>query len=161
MNGRAVFTLVLLVKFVTAGRAPVPGSGSAIQRLSWMAGSWASDSAGTRIEEHWTEPSGGLMLGMHRDVVRGRATSFEFLRIEGDSTGVRYLAQPKGRLAFPFPMKEIGDRSVVFENKEHDFPQRILYWLDRDGALHARTEGKVGAKMMSEEWRWQRGRLGE
>lgn len=159
MAGRVLFTLVLLVKFVSAGKAPMPGSGSAIQRLAWMAGSWAADSAGMHIEEHWTAPSGGMMLGMHRDVARGRAVSFEFLRIEGDSTGVRYLAQPRGHPAFPFPMKSIGDGSVVFENKDHDYPQRILYWLDKDGALHARTEGVIKGKLESEEWRWVRTRL--
>jgi len=161
VSSRLLFTIVLLVKFVSAGKAPVPGSASAIQRLAWMAGSWASDSAGTRIEEHWTDPAGSTMLGMRRDVVRGRAVSFEFLRIEGDSTGVRYLAQPRGRPPFPFAMKEIGDGSVVFENKEHDYPQRILYWLDKDGALHARTEGRVKGKLESEEWRWVRTRLGD
>jgi hypothetical protein len=161
MTGRALFTIVLLVKFVSGVGSHSVATGSALSRLSWMAGSWASDSAGVHVEEHWTGPSGGMMLGMHRDLKNGRAVSFEFLRIEGDSTGIRYLAQPRGRPAFPFPMKSIGDGSVMFENKDHDYPQRILYWLDKDGALHARTEGVIKGKLESEEWRWTRTHLGE
>ena len=53
-------------------------------------------------------------------------------------------------------MVESGDKRVVFENKQHDFPQRILYWLDAQGALHARIEGPQGGKTVSEEWVWKR-----
>ena len=34
-------------------------------------------------------------------------------------------------------------RKVVFENPEHDFPQRIIYQLDDDGNLAGRIEGLV------------------
>jgi hypothetical protein len=41
---------------------------------------------------------------------------------------------------------------VVFENPEHAFPRRILYW--RDGAnLHARIEGHR-AREAQLEWTW-------
>jgi hypothetical protein len=39
-----------------------------------------------------------------------------------------------------------------------DFPQRILYWLDDRGALHARIEGKLRGKPASEEWAWTKAR---
>ena len=51
-----------------------------------------------------------------------------------------------------------GTKRVVFENRQHDFPQRILYWLDPGGALHARIEGPQGGKTVSEEWVWTRAR---
>jgi Protein of unknown function (DUF2442) len=33
------------------------------------------------------------------------------------------------------------EREVVFENLEHDFPQRVIYKLDGDGVLRASIEG--------------------
>lgn len=43
---------------------------------------------------------------------------------------------------------------AVFENPEHDFPQRILYW--RDGAnLCARIEGTQKGKPAGQEWCWK------
>jgi len=48
--------------------------------------------------------------------------------------------------------------SVVFENPEHDFPQRILYRLD-GGMLHARIEGVVDGEPLSSEWTWSRALL--
>jgi hypothetical protein len=95
------------------------------------------------------------MLGMHRDVPGAGPAFFEFLRIEAGPDGIVYLAQPKGAAPTPFPLSELGDRRVVFENPAHDFPTRILYWLGDDGALNARVEGSRGGAVAAESWRWQ------
>jgi hypothetical protein len=44
---------------------------------------------------------------------------------------------------------------VVFENKSHDFPQRTIYWPERD-TLHARIEGEQNGQQRSMEWTWKR-----
>jgi hypothetical protein len=121
----------------------------------WMAGSWTSQHDGVRMEEHWTRGDGGLMVGMHQDVVAGGRISFEFLRIERRDGKLVYLAMPRARAETPFPLKSATADRVVFENPDHDFPQRIIYW--RDGArLCARTEGTIKGKAESEEWCWNR-----
>jgi hypothetical protein len=141
---------------VSAVSAETPGvTPPSLESLAWMAGSWASDSAGARIEEHWTAPAGGLMVGMHRDVKPGKRAAFEFLRIAADAEGIAYLAQPGGRPVTRFPLKSAGAKSVVFEKPDHDFPKRIHYWLDEQGRLHARVEGNMGDKEASEEWCWE------
>lgn len=126
----------------------------AIDSLKWMTGSWTGTVGGVAMEEHWTAPSGNAMVGMHRDVGKGRMLSFEFLRIEQQGDQIVYLSMPKGRSpATPFPMKEMSDGRVVFENPTHDFPQRIIYWKDGND-LRARIEGTMNGKAGSEEWRW-------
>src|SRR5262245_39134103 len=80
-----------------AHAAPDSVPAAHVDQLSWLAGSWSSDTAGTRIEEHWMAPLGGEMVGMHRDVVHGKAVSFEFFRIVDEADGFAYLASPKGR----------------------------------------------------------------
>jgi hypothetical protein len=110
------------------------------------------------MEELWLPPAGGAMLGLHRDVAGGRMVSFEFLRIEETERGLVYLSQPRGGPVTPFHAAQVTGKRVVFENPEHDFPQRILYWLDEEGALHARIEGKDKGKDAAMEWRWTRAR---
>jgi hypothetical protein len=120
----------------------------------FMTGSWKSESDGMRMEEHWTSAAGGLMLGMHRDV--GRKTSFEFLRIEQAEDGsLVYQAQPAGRPATPFKLKSMSESKVVFENADHDFPQRIIYWR-KGQQLCGRVEGMIGGKLEAEESCWSR-----
>ena len=131
----------------------------ALDALSWMAGSWVGESRGIAMEEHWTKPSGNSMIGVHRDVGKGRTLSFEFLRIVQEGDQITYLAMPGGRSpATPFPLKEVAGTRVVFENPKHDFPQRVIYW--KDGAdLRARIEGTMNGKEGSQEWRWSPGAL--
>jgi hypothetical protein len=118
-----------------------------------MAGSWSSVLNGTEMEEHWTAPKGGAMVGMHRDVAKGRMVSFEFIRIEEQSGKLVYLSSPGGRPAVPFTLVEAGPTRAVFANPMHDSPQRIIYW--KDGAdLRARIETPQHGTMIGEEWRW-------
>jgi hypothetical protein len=127
-----------------------------LSALAWMAGVWSGVTENTEMEEQWTVPKGGMMLGVHRDVRVGRAVSFEFLRIQETADGVTYWASPNGKPATPFRAVEIVGQRVVFENKEHDFPQRIIYWLASDGRLHARIEGTIKGKLESREWVWKK-----
>jgi len=123
-----------------------------IDRLAWIAGHWVGEADGVRTEELWMPPSGGLMLGLHRDVVPSGGTFFEYLRIESDAEGIVYQAGPMGRGPVPFRLSEATEGRAVFENPDHDFPQRIIYSLDERDRLHARVEG--GERV--EEWVWQR-----
>ena len=125
-----------------------------LDSLSWMTGSWSGTSRGIEMEEHWTTAKGGSMIGIHRDVAKGRTVSFEFLRIEQQGDQIVYLSMPNGRSpATPFPLKEVSGTRVVFENPAHDFPQRIIYWKDGND-LRARIEGAMNGRPGSEEWRW-------
>jgi len=127
-----------------------------VNDLAWMQGSWGGEKDGVVMEELWTAPRGGAMLGLHRDVKGERLVSWEFLRIQATGDGVFYYASPRSAPPTAFKLVEAGDKRAVFENKEHDFPQRILYWVDARGALHARIEGPQDGKTVSEEWTWSR-----
>jgi hypothetical protein len=144
----------LLVFLALAAPAEDP-----LANLRWMAGDWMGVDGGVEMEERWTEPRGGMMLGIHQDVKAGKAVDFEFFRVAATPEGIVYFASPRGRPAVPFQAIESKNRRVVFENKEHDFPKRIIYWAGDDGALHARIEGDAGDKEPAMEWTWKRGRF--
>lgn len=136
-----------------AAQAPEPA------RLAWLEGRWTGSQGGVDTEEIWTSPAGGALLGMHKDVRGARMVSFEFVRIEKTPReGLVYVASPRGAAPTRFRMVELGERRVVFANERHDLPQRILYWLDDRGALHARIEGRIQGKQRAEEWVWTRAR---
>jgi len=124
--------------------------------VAFLAGTWTSEEGGVVMEEHWTAPAGGLMLGLHRDVAPGKPAFFEFLRIEATPRGIVYLASPRGAPATPFSLVQSGGNRAVFENRDHDFPTRIIYRLKADGSLHARIEGTRKGKPAFEEWTWKK-----
>jgi len=151
--GLLAMSLAALVLQALAAAAPAPAG---VDGLSWMAGRWTGTQEGVEMEELWTAPKAGSMLGLHRDASGNRTVSFEFLRIEGTADGLTYWASPGGRPATPFKLVDLSGRRAVFENAEKEFPRRILYWLGEDGSLHAKIEGTRGGQPASEEWRWTR-----
>ena len=139
-----MFVLALAATSAFAGDMP-----------TWMAGSWQLDTDGVRVEEHWTTANGGIMIGMSKTVPEKGRTTFEFVRITTVDGKLAYLAMPQARPATTFPLKSASDLRIVFENLEHDFPQRIIYWRKGE-KLCARTEGTMNGKVEGEEWCYSR-----
>ena len=144
----------MLTALLVLQGAKAPG----VEGLAWMAGTWTGEKDGIQMEEVWTDARGGALLGLHRDVKGGRMVSWEFFRIAPTPGGVVYFSSPRSAPPTPFTLVESADKRAVFENKAHDFPQRVLYWIDAAGALHARIEGPQDGKTVSEEWVWTRAR---
>ncbi len=119
-------------------------AGADISDLKWMAGCWAQDGREAGSVEQWTAPAGGTMLGMSRTVSGGKTVAFEYLRIVEQEDGwFGLIASPSGQETARFKLVSISENEVVFENKEHDFPQRIVYRLIGNGKLLGRIEGIV------------------
>lgn len=123
-----------------------------VKDLSWLAGRWEGPSGGGTFEEHWMTPAGGAMIGMGR-LVKGDKTVFtEFLKIVETKDGVEYRALIDGQPETAFKLKTRTRDEVLFENPDHDFPQKIGYRKDKDG-LYAWIEGTQGGKASKMEWK--------
>jgi hypothetical protein len=137
--------------------APATAQQARVEALAWMAGSWCLEpEGGGRQEEVWTEPAGGLMLGLHRDIDASGNSSFEFLRIAEDAEGLTYWASPSGAAATPFRLTGLAGQLAVFENPEHGFPQKIVYWR-AEHVLKARIEGPPEGETRAAEFYWVAG----
>jgi hypothetical protein len=116
---------------------PTPAK-AAIGDLTWLAGAWVGTrSSGSSIEERWSPPLGGALLGLSRTVSRERMVAFEYLRVVERDGGLVYVAQPGGAPPTEFVLTELAGSRAVFENPRHDSPQRIVYELSAEGALSA------------------------
>lgn len=101
------------------------------------------------------QPRGGIMLGMSRTVVAGVAREFEFLFLRERDGEIHYVARPSGQLETVFRLVSSRGNEAVFENLDHDFPQRILYRLNPDGSLLAAIEGEVRGNLKRIEFPYQ------
>ena len=126
--GAPLFVLLLAMPIGSVEAAPPDD-------LGWMAGAWCGSDESQQIEETWYAPAGGETIGMSRTVEGGRLLSFEFMRIINVEGVVSYVAQPNGNPPTSFKRRDGGAGWIRFENKEHDFPQRIEYRRDGDGLI--------------------------
>jgi hypothetical protein len=150
--GRHLVVVLLGLLLAPAAFADPRPAGAAT--LGWLAGEWRMD-GDTRVEEHWTTPEGGKLIGMGRTVAGGKTVFFEYLRIEDRADGTYYVAQPLGRPPTDFKLVRATASEAVFENPAHDFPKRIHYRREADGTLVARVEGDPGDKEKAEEFRYR------
>ena len=123
---------------------PVAALPGAIDDLAWLSGCWMSSNQEPGSAEHWMLPAGGTMIGMNRTVRGGKTVAFEFMRIvEQEDGGLEFIASPSGQNTTGFTMTNVSNREVIFENPDHDFPQRIIYRLVSDEELLGRIEGRI------------------
>lgn len=100
----------------------------------WMTGAWERSDADSWADEYWTPPRAGIMIGAsrsgkgetlqfweHMRIVREADGSLAFWAISADQKPVRFVATQK------------SPEEIIFENADHDYPQRIRYW--REGKL--------------------------
>lgn len=120
--------------FLWAGTmAPVAGAG--VQDLAWLHGCWEQASANSVVEEQWMAPRAGTLLGLSRTVRDGRLREYEFILIREQEGRLVYRAHPSGQAAAEFVASTAAGTAVVFENPQHDFPQRIGYERRGDDLL--------------------------
>jgi hypothetical protein len=135
---------------------------------SWLAGYWLSCARGEQVSETWSDPRGGVTLGLNFTLAKGKA-SWENLRIAPSSKetassgqGVSLFAAPSGQPPTEFPLapSKSSARKFVFEDLTHDFPQRVIYERKGD-KLAARIEGMMGGKLEAMDWSFSAAKLNE
>ena len=125
-----------------------------LEQLEWLAGNWTGGGTEQETEEHWLKPAGGTMLGVGRTIEGGKTTHREHMLIEQREQGIFYVLWMGIKPAVDFELTGVDGQSVIFENPNHSFPQKIVYRRDGE-SLHARIEGQGGERTM--EWSWTRG----
>lgn len=158
---RKTFLLVILLTMMAVGFAQTAPqesaqkllpSGPSLENLAWLTGCWEGRQGEASIEEIWSKPAGGSMLGLGRTVKGGKTTSYEFMQFREENGTLVFLPQPQGGTRTSFPLKDSFGEKLTFENKEHDFPQRVIYERKGPGSLLAAIEGTYKGKEQREEF---------
>ena len=142
--------LALAVAAIGVGEADASQSA----RLDWLSGRWIQEEGGRWAEESWSDARGGVLLGTSKTGHDAALTGFEFMRIAADREGrLSFYGLPQGTTPVAFRLVSSGERSAVFENPLHDYPQRISYRREGD-VLTATISDIGGGKAVT--WRFER-----
>src|SRR6185295_16928226 len=113
-----------------------------VSKLAWISGCWQRTARnGQTIDEQWMAPKAETMMGMSRTVRGDSLIEYEQLRIGERAGKAVYFAAPVRQTPSEFTAASVNDTLVVFENPQHDFPQRIIYRKRGTDSLIARIEG--------------------
>jgi len=138
----------LIAALLLAGSLPLAAAD--ISQLTWLSGCWAYDGKDSGSGEYWMPPAGGTMFAVSRTVRDGRTVAFEYLRIaETDTHSLTLFATPSQQPPAQFDLASLTKTEVVFENPQHDFPQRIIYRLSDEDHLLGRVEGQSDGQLVA------------
>lgn len=108
-------------------------SAQTLEDLHWLRGCWRTTGDGPVITEVWSAPPMPAMIGYAYTVGEGETQGWEAMRIEMTDGWPVFVGMPSGGDAVRFSFTEAipldwePEHLVVFENAEHDYPQRIRY----------------------------------
>lgn len=131
-----------------------------LQQASWILGSWSMETPDAVITETWEEKSKLEYTGNSKVINPAGETMFtEKLRLVYENDTIWYLpavSNQNGAQEVRFKGVSISDKEAVFENLQHDFPQRIVYQKTSDTTMLAYIEGMQDGRMRKEEFPYRK-----
>lgn len=153
------FSLLLLIVLMTAcGESEKKPD--KLQRIGWINGFWKMTSKDGSMTESWAPETDSSLAGVGKFMdTAGKVLTTEEIRIVLRKGTLRYVPVVSNQnLGMPVTFDEISfsDTMVIFENKGHDFPQRIAYIKKSDNSMLAYIEGKVDGVVQRMEFPYER-----
>ncbi|MFT4629678.1 MAG: hypothetical protein ACI8PV_000792 [Dinoroseobacter sp.] len=115
--------------------------------LEWLNHRWVSKTDSNISVESWVRVSDESFEGIGEtiDINSGKENFSASVRILQMNGQVFYLAKVKQNpLPVAFKSIECSQRVAIFENTEHDFPQRLEYRHESDNVLKVIVSGQEG-----------------
>lgn len=111
--------------------------------IYWLEGKWIGEVEGIYMTEEWTKTDDNKLSGRSYFVDKGDTNFFEKLRLEIIDNQITYVADvAENEKAVYFKLIKEKPNQVIFENKEHDFPNRLTYTFQQPNHLHVKLSGK-------------------
>ncbi|MDQ1351293.1 MAG: hypothetical protein QG657_1595 [Acidobacteriota bacterium] len=132
-----------------------------LKDFNWLVGQWQGQVNEATYYESWIQSRQDTLEGSASMVDRSGKTTFsEKLRLEKIGSHIVYIASVNNQPPVLFTLigvtRELNRPRWVFENREHDFPQRIIYTREASDSLTAAVEGLQNGKEEKEEFHLKR-----
>lgn len=167
---RSASLALLLVAAPLAFPSGASGQGGpALTDLAWLAGAWALDRTGERLEEWWSAPVGDSMVGHFRWIRDGELWITELVSITEEEAGIVFRLRHfgAGMRAWedrddPFVYLQTesapGRASFSIVEPRPGRPGRFVFQALPGDSLLVRLEGEEGGRPTSQDFRYGRGR---
>jgi Domain of unknown function (DUF6265) len=154
--------LLLLALFIAAGIAKAGAqtySQKEFNALHGLAGLWKMETKRGPLYEEWKVLPDGKLYGRSYKINNKDTMVLERVEITLKGNNILYTPVVTGQnneQPVPFNLSVLTGKKYVFENKEHDYPQRVIYNIVSKEVLKARIEGTNNGKEMSSDFTYSR-----
>lgn len=141
-------TMLLLMSSLAHGQQSAYTSND-FSRLDKLVGTWRTENRSVVLYEHWLKKSKHQLEGKSYKIVRNDTVILERVRLELEGVRIVYAVSVDGDKDGKetlFYLLEIKGDDYIFEDKRHDFPQRVVYNMEAGNELLAYIEGEIAGK---------------
>ena len=154
-----ILSLIIVLVFSSCQKNQTEKTNSEIslQDLTWLVGTWKNETSRGDIFESWQMVDDSLLNGVVYRVSNLDTTLLENLSIQNIKDDLFYIPVVEhNKGAVYFKLIDHDTSKFVFENPEHDYPQRIIYFRIDSDSLHARIEGEDNGNFRAVDFYFQR-----
>jgi len=129
-----------------------PSNKKAFKAMDWLLGSWEGNSEQGTVTEKWVKINDTLFAGQSFTLHGSDTLGSETISLQIGDTAILYIPLVKGQndnKPVVFKLSYSDNTNMVFENPEHDFPQKISYQLKTEDTLIATVSGMQVGIMQS------------
>jgi len=142
-NMKKVFTIIgISILLVSCNSKEI--NKTEIKKLKWLIGGWENITNKMEMYESWEMKNDTVFYGESFALVNSDTVFFETMLLEQIGNDLLLTPTTKNQNdGNPITFKLISsiEGEFIFENKEHDFPQRIVYSNPKPDSLFAYIEG--------------------
>ncbi|WP_027386030.1 DUF6265 family protein [Chryseobacterium gregarium] len=122
-----------------------------IDNLKWLLGTWETKTSKGSLYETWTRKNETEFQAKSYYLNKRDTIEFESVRLVEKEKKLHYMVSVKSSnrdSPVDFVSKAIRDPAfLVFENRQHDFPQMITYRKVGEDSLYAEISGNINGKL--------------
>jgi len=135
-------------------------SSSSFNKLAFLNGRWSLKTEKGKIVEFWKQTDDSLLEGISYSISHtGDSTLLETVKLQKLDGDILFVPTGFGEgnnSTVAFKLISAENNTFIFENKEHDFPSRIVYRSVSDDKIIAWIEGSIKGKFKKIEYPYSR-----
>ena len=149
---KRALVLALLMTAVFSAKAQ-----KSIAQFNFLLGNWEMKMAKGKTTEHWVKSKDSLNGESYKHHLKGESVLQETLVIKKIKDSFYLCVTGAGNKdRVDFKLISTDKDKLVFDNKQHDFPQRIIYTNKSKNELFAYIEGNIHGKETKIDFPYQR-----
>lgn len=137
------YTLLLLLFASCAGKS------ESIDEIEWINGDWHAKVQGNEVFESWERENDSSWIGKSKFVKEGKTLFTELMSIRSRKNKLVFISAVSDQNdaeKITFTEANYEKNKIVFQNKTHDFPQKITYQKKNDQEMLAYISGDLNGK---------------
>jgi len=138
-----IFFGFIMSAFLVACNAPNP-----TETIYKLAGDWKT-TKGPAMYESWKIDADSILVGLAFSINGNDTLLIEKMQLIRLGDSLVYKVNAGTQKTVSFGLAKATKNSWIFENKIHDYPNRIIYKMINDSILNAQIENSAGNKVVT------------